>query len=610
MTLRFRNVIRRITLVLLCACVCMSMPVEAMAMPAATDPATETDNPTSQHAPVVNYDVVIAQIQVGRQKQSEDVPADANDEYIALRNNGMHDVDITGWCLYAKNSVQLMCFDGPNDEWVVQPGQYVGVSGLKSQVSYSASAVFAKENANRIAAGADTITLMAGDSLIDSISWGSQPSGSYAIERVWDLTTGNLKIGAESWHWQKALSRYGYITEPIECNDQHGTLAMNESQCPALPVVVCKNYPDLTTLPPNFERDDDGICYENQCANLPGFYHTVPRNFARESGSCLLTIQPLEVTELLPNPSSTDAGNEFIELYNPNDEVVDLKWWSFTLNDTSKLYAFPDGASIAAKSYYLLKNSEVIYSLNNTAGSLTLKSSEGQYRDDVPTWTSSKDDQAWAKIDSSWQYTSQPTPGAPNVASLLGGGSVDDSPLTACPAGKYRNPETNRCKSYATSMVTACKAGQERNPATNRCRSVTATTNSLVSCKPGQVRNPATNRCRSATLASATLTPCKVGQERNPETNRCRSIASAGATLKSCTKGQERNPETNRCRKVAGATLGATDFPVEPVKDTATAFAGWWALGGVILLGIGYAGWEYRHEVATIIKRVIPKGKS
>jgi hypothetical protein len=45
-------------------------------------------------------------------------------------------------------------------------------------------------------------------------------------------------------------------------------------------------------------------------------------------------------------------------------------------------------------------------------------------------------------------------------------------------------------------------------------------------------------------------------------------------------------------------------FAVEPVRDTAATFVGWWALGGVGLLAIGYAGWEWRREVVSLIGRI------
>jgi hypothetical protein len=81
-------------------------------------------------------------------------------------------------------------------------------------------------------------------------------------------------------------------------------------------------------------------------------------------------------------------------------------------------------------------------------------------------------------------------------------------------------------------------------------------------CGEGRYRNPETNRCKKVeTEAAKTLTPCAVGYERNPETNRCKKVAVASG-LVPCAEGYERNPETNRCRKVRENTGVAAGFGV------------------------------------------------
>ena len=97
------------------------------------------------------------------------------------------------------------------------------------------------------------------------------------------------------------------------------------------------------------------------------------------------------------------------------------------------------------------------------------------------------------------------------------------------------------------------------------------------------------------------LAPCASNQVRNPETNRCRAVSTAGS-LKPCAANQERNPETNRCRNKVD--MVQADFPVEVVGESAQSTLGWWAFGGVGLLALGYAGWEWRIEIMNAIKKV------
>jgi hypothetical protein len=126
----------------------------------------------------------------------------------------------------------------------------------------------------------------------------------------------------------------------------------------------------------------------------------------------------------------------------------------------------------------------------------------------------------------------------------------------------------------------------------------------LVPCKEGQYRSEETNRCRSIAAEATALAPCDDDEERNPATNRCRKIVSVTNQLTPCKEGQERNPETNRCRNVAAAAPPDAAFDVEPVKDVGQSFVGWWALGGVGILALGYAGWEWRQEILAAIRKV------
>lgn len=166
-------------------------------------------------------------------------------------------------------------------------------------------------------------------------------------------------------------------------------------------------------------------------------------------------------------------------------------------------------------------------SLTNSGGHVWLEDLWGleRYDDTVTAYLSagSKDQgHAYAMNQiGEWQWTSTPQPYGENLIT---------EPILAlqeCPDGKYRNPETGRCRTIeeAVNALAACDEGSERNPVTNRCR-------------------------RIALAGTSTLTPCLEGQERNPATNRCRSIAKAVAELLPCDEGYERNPATNRCRKV------------------------------------------------------------
>ena len=200
--------------------------------------------------------------------------------------------------------------------------------------------------------------------------------------------------------------------------------------------------------------------------------------------------------------------------------------------------------------------------------------------------SATSDHQGWsyARSDGTWQWTSTPQPDQNNLITV----PIVVEEIKPCPAGQYRNPETNRC------------------------RAIEEAVNALAACPEGHYRNPETNRCKSAAItASAGLVPCGEGQERNPATNRCRSIASAVVELIPCDEGYERNPATNRCRKLLGVSTAAPSLlsPAEANTNTTGAMlSNPYAIAAVVGLGgVGYALYEWRSEIGSGFKRLAGK---
>ena len=580
-----------------------------------------------QDAAAASSSVVIDAVRAG-------TPASASEEFVTIRNVSDGAVDISGWkIIYTSASggtnTTLITFTSITPDHVLLPS---GVSetlfsnNLATTLALDASAITFTPGLN--AAGGTISLRAASGQLIDRVGWGTATQfeakvapalGTQVLQRVGASDSDDNSVDFSLLGVEQPLNLlYGGLIDVTDvCTNMEGIqlvvpagmIRQPDGGC-RLPD-VCSNLDGIQNeVPAGYQLKADGTCSQiDLCENIDGI-QTDTSEYEVMGANCYPPFVPADIrlTELLPNPEGVDAGNEFIELHNASDDTVRLDDYSLRIDD--KRYVFPAGSTMRPGEYAVFSDTQLKVTFANTNGKLVeLIGRDGLLIDMLPVYTNAPEDQSWAFIDDVWQYTNQPTPGAANIASLLGTGSVDTPTLAACPAGKYRNPETNRCKSYVTaSALTPCQPGQERNPATNRCRSVASATSSLTACKEGQYRNPLTNRCKSIAAELASLTPCKAGQERNPETNRCRKIATASA-LKPCAEGQERNPETNRCRKVASATMAKADFPVEPIKDTATTFAAWWALGGVVALGIGYAGWEYRHEVASTARRLITRGK-
>jgi len=309
--------------------------------------------------------------------------------------------------------------------------------------------------------------------------------------------------------------------------------------------ILVDMFPDIdglqTVLPEGFLQDEAGDCMLDFCPNLDGLQLVAPDGYEKletEEDCTLIPLEdsPLLVTELLVNAPSFDKGLEFIEIFNPNDTPIELAGYKIQLGlSFSKEYIFKEGV-INPGEYLTFSDIDTgIVLPNTTASSIRLIAPAGNVVGETGVYSNAGDDVSWALVNDVWIFTNQITPGSANkpylepaVDETLGVTSV----LAPCSAGKFRNPETNRCKNIqpAVSQLVPCATNQFRNPETNRCKNISPVTSSLVPCAADQFRNPATNRCKSISTASSSLVPCKEGQERNPEINRCRNVAVLGTT--------------------------------------------------------------------------------
>jgi hypothetical protein len=327
-------------------------------------------------------------------------------------------------------------------------------------------------------------------------------------------------------------------------------------------VDVCPATPEIDTVIP------EGYVVNNQgeCTLIP------------ETASC-----NVEVTEI--SAQTNYQGNEYIEFFNPSGEEQLLEGCGVQINGRAPRHL--PAVRLASNNYYVweLANGTI----SNGGGSVILQRDGAETRQyqyintgvgRVVNYQIGKNEGVVSNI---------PTPGTANQQSTSAEEVLTDaetSQLSDCGAGKYRSPETNRCRTIevATSL-TPCAADQERNPETNRCRKV-------------------------ATTAS-TLTPCKAGQERNPETNRCRQVATTASDLKPCAEGQERNPETNRCRKVAAnGNLGS---PLDGAQEGSTSSGSSkytpLVVAALAVGCLGYGLYEYRSELRNMLQKIkwLPK---
>lgn len=295
------------------------------------------------------------------------------------------------------------------------------------------------------------------------------------------------------------------------------------------------------------------------CLNLEGVQETLPLGYELVAGNCQVIVGPepeitpscqgVSISEILPNPAGDDDGQEYIELFNETSALVDLT--GCILKVGSQQQVLSGSIEPGYKVFYglTLPNSaggQVLFVTNTFTVSVTYPAGMG-------------DDEAYGYIDGEWQDGLAPTPGAANVlsADTPTENSASEEELASCGPGKYRSPETNRCRNASTAALT------------------------LVACGPGETRNPETNRCRKTVSSTSALTPCQAGQERSPETNRCRKVAAVKTT----------NPLTS---PASGAR--------KPIS--------YYVIGVVATLAAGYTIYEYRSQIRNFVVRLRRKASA
>ncbi len=121
------------------------------------------------------------------------------------------------------------------------------------------------------------------------------------------------------------------------------------------------------------------------------------------------------ISEILPNPSGSDAGQEWIELANLSKTDFSLAGWEIFVG--AKNYIFPKSARISAKGFYFLRDKESGFTLHNSGTEkLILKMPDGQVVSELERTEKAPAGAAlaWDTKTKKYRWTQKPTPNQPN----------------------------------------------------------------------------------------------------------------------------------------------------------------------------------------------------
>ncbi|MBU4351029.1 lamin tail domain-containing protein [Candidatus Parcubacteria bacterium] len=282
-------------------------------------------------------------------------PFSSNDEWIELYNNTNSDIDLNGWKIVSDDGTPSIILNG------IIPGQNFYLLERTNDETVPEIA------ANQIYVGAlgndgENLKLIDKDNLlIDEIKINNGwPAGDNSTKQTMERTS------SETW----ATSQEVYGTPGKKNNT-----SIIES-----PVASFLPEPISTTLPE-------------------------PTNYPRG----------IIFNEILPSPLGPDENEEWIEIYNQNNFIVNLSGWQISDSlGQVKAYSFPNNTTINAKSYLVINRPESKITLNNQEDELLIFNPDQEIVDSIH-YKTAVSGQSFSRFSNGWSWTNQLTPASANA---------------------------------------------------------------------------------------------------------------------------------------------------------------------------------------------------
>ena len=342
--------------------------------------------------------------------------SDSEDEFIELYNTSDKTVDITGWKLGDSSKKRYTITDGQ-----MTPGAYLVLKRATTGIALNNSG--GEEVGLYDPNGAIVEKAQYAGSAAEGQSWARKEDGS------WAWTTEVTPSEANVIEGKSAAPIIAIAVDTEVAVDEHVLFDASDTTDPESEAMTFvwsfgDNSTDegdvlkhafgeegtytvtlaVTDASGNTSSKDVIIMVKNRLSFVGGFNAETP-------------IEKIDISEILPNPEGSDT-TEFIELYNPTDEVIDLT--DMKLDDEeggSRAYTIPEGTKIEPGQYLVFGRQDTKLALNNTTDSARILYPDGTLLrdiryDDVLEGHSYVRDQ-----NDEWIWTSSLTPGTATILS-------------------------------------------------------------------------------------------------------------------------------------------------------------------------------------------------
>lgn len=296
------------------------------------------------------------------------------------------------------------------------------------------------------------------DTVIDQFAWTS--TAGLAIPPVqYQCTASNAACNpnkAQSFGRAKDANGTFMYTDPTW---QLGTPTPESAELLPVPAPEPEPEPEPDPLP-----DPDPIPDTAPPAEDPPATPPAETQADTSEATAVVSAQTPQITELLPNPAApaSDNTDEFIELYNPNDQPLDLTGYKLQSGNTFSYSHTFAGTSLGAHEYRAFLVTETGNILSNTSGQARLLDPTGAVVAQTNAYDTANDGDGWALINGAWQWTATPTPNAPNVLTLP---VLKVAATKATAAKKTTAPKATAAKATPKSSTAKVAAAKTAKPA-------------------------------------------------------------------------------------------------------------------------------------------------
>jgi len=302
--------------------------------------------------PIVNANeknILITEVQTGTE-------ASASQEFVEIYNNGTIDKDISGWTMYYKSASGTTWTKKATvvSKIIVPGGFYLFSANLPGDTSYSSTLSQAGGNIQiRDKSGV----------IVDQFGWGSANSALTQAASLADAGQSMYRI-------------YDFENKTMQNTDN--------------------NFDDF------------------EIANIPTA-SKLPDLILPEPEAELIDYPKIELSELFPDPAEplTDSADEFIELFNPNAQEINLSGWKLR-DESGTEYLIKDKIILGNSRLAIMVNESKI-TLNNTGDSITLINPNGEIVDESTNYGDAQEGLSWIKVNGQWYWSLTPTPNSPNA---------------------------------------------------------------------------------------------------------------------------------------------------------------------------------------------------